>query len=88
MLDGKEYRSVVGRQNRAADFRTGRCLEKAARQAAAVARGVSAVEAVGDADRIIVGNDNNLPFSSGRALGKVDDNELILLKVTDLLRAK
>jgi len=41
-----------------------------------------------DADRIIVGNDNNLPFSSGRALGKVDDNELILLKVTDLLQAK
>jgi hypothetical protein len=41
-----------------------------------------------DADRIIVGNDNNLPFSSGRALGKADDNELILLKVTDLLRAK
>ena len=37
---------------------------------------------------IIVGNDNNLPFSSGRALGKSDDNELILLKVTDLLQAK
>ena len=41
-----------------------------------------------DADHIIVGNDNNLPFSSGRALGKSDDNELILLKVTDLLKAK
>jgi hypothetical protein len=41
-----------------------------------------------DGDRIIVGNDNNLPFSSGRALGKADDNELILLKVTDLLKAK
>ncbi len=41
-----------------------------------------------DGDRIIVGNDNNLPFSSGRALGKSDDNELILLKVTDLLQAK
>ena len=41
-----------------------------------------------DADHIIVGNDNNLPFSSGRTLGKSDDNELILLKVTDLLRAK
>ena len=37
---------------------------------------------------IVVGNDNNLPFSSGRALGKFDDNELILLKVTDLLKAK
>jgi hypothetical protein len=41
-----------------------------------------------DPDHIIVGNDNNLPFSSGRALGKSDDNELILLKVTDLLKAK
>ena len=41
-----------------------------------------------DGDRIIVGNDNNLPFSSGRALGKSDDNELIILKVTDLLKAK
>jgi hypothetical protein len=41
-----------------------------------------------DADHIIVGNDNNLPFSSGRALGKPDDNEFVLLKVTDLLKAK
>ena len=41
-----------------------------------------------DADHIIVGNDNNLPFSSGRALGKSDDNELVLLKVGELLRAK
>ena len=41
-----------------------------------------------DADHIIVGNDNNLPFSSGRTLGKSDDNEMILLKVPELLRAK
>ena len=41
-----------------------------------------------DADHIIVGNDNNLPFSSGRALGKADDNELILLCVPELLRAR
>ncbi|HTE39038.1 MAG TPA: esterase-like activity of phytase family protein [Reyranella sp.] len=41
-----------------------------------------------DADRIIVGNDNNLPFSSGRALGKSDDNEMVILKVGELLRAK
>jgi hypothetical protein len=41
-----------------------------------------------DPDHIIVGNDNNLPFSSGRALGKSDDNELILLKVPELLKAK
>ncbi len=41
-----------------------------------------------DADHIIVGNDNNLPFSSGRALGRPDDNEFVLLKVTDFLKAK
>ena len=41
-----------------------------------------------DGERIIVGNDNNLSFSSGRALGKSDDNELILLRVTDFLKAK
>jgi hypothetical protein len=41
-----------------------------------------------DADHIIVGNDNNLPFSSGRTIGKSDDNEMILLKVSELLRAK
>jgi hypothetical protein len=41
-----------------------------------------------DADHIIVGNDNNLPFSSGRAIGKSDDNEMILLQVGELLRAK
>ena len=41
-----------------------------------------------DADHIIVGNDNKLPFSSGRAIGKSDDNEMILLRVGELLRAK
>jgi len=41
-----------------------------------------------DADHIIVGNDNNLPFSSSRALGKSDDNEMVLLRVPELLRAK
>ena len=41
-----------------------------------------------DADHIIVGNDNNLPFSSGRQLGTADDNEMILLRVGELLRAK
>lgn len=41
-----------------------------------------------DGSHIIVGNDNNLPYSSGRALGKQDDNELILLSVPELLAAK
>jgi hypothetical protein len=41
-----------------------------------------------DADHIIVGNDNNLPFSAGRHLTRADDNEMILLSVPELLRAR
>jgi hypothetical protein len=41
-----------------------------------------------DADHIIVGNDNNLPFSAGRHLTRADDNELILLRVSEFLRAR
>ncbi|MGV1870187.1 esterase-like activity of phytase family protein [Agrobacterium rosae] len=41
-----------------------------------------------NATHIIVGNDNNLPFSAGRALDKADDNEFVLLEVKDLLDAK
>ena len=41
-----------------------------------------------DATHIIVGNDNNLPFSSGRTLGKVDDNEFVILDVAEFLNAK
>jgi len=41
-----------------------------------------------DETHIIVGNDNNFPFSVGRALGKRDDNELILLEVGAFLKAK
>ena len=41
-----------------------------------------------DADHIVVGNDNNLPFSSSRDPNKADDNEFVLLKVTDFLKAK
>ena len=40
-----------------------------------------------DAKHIIVGNDNNLPFSSSRETNKADDNELILLEVGDFLKA-
>ncbi len=40
-----------------------------------------------DETHIIVGNDNNFPFSMGRALNTRDDNELILLEVGDFLRA-
>lgn len=41
-----------------------------------------------DAQHIIVANDNNLPFSTGRQLGRNDDNELILLHVPQLLNAR
>jgi len=40
-----------------------------------------------DANHIIVGNDNNLPFSSSRDPNKADDNELIILNVGDFLTA-
>jgi hypothetical protein len=41
-----------------------------------------------DADHIIVANDNNFGFSSGRRLGVNDDNEFILLRVSAFLRAR
>ena len=41
-----------------------------------------------DATHIIVGNDNNLPFSSSRDPNKADDNEFVLLEVADFLKAK
>ena len=41
-----------------------------------------------DAQHIIVGNDNNLPFSSSREPNKADDNEFVLLRVPQLLKAK
>lgn len=41
-----------------------------------------------DERHIVVGNDNNLPFSSSRHPNRADDNELVLLEVGDLLRAR
>ena len=41
-----------------------------------------------DATHIVVGNDNNLPFSSSRLPNQADDNELILLEVGDFLKAR
>jgi hypothetical protein len=41
-----------------------------------------------DNKHIIVGNDNNLPFSSSRDPNKADDNEFILLEVEALLKAR
>ena len=48
---------------------------------------IEGVDAV-DERHIIVGNDNNLPYSSGRTLGKQDDNELILVEAAEFLKAK
>lgn len=41
-----------------------------------------------DGSHIVVGNDNNLPFSSSRTPNEADDNELVLLNVDAFLKAK
>lgn len=41
-----------------------------------------------DDRHIVVGNDNNLPFSSSRDPNKADDNELIILEVGNFLTAR
>ncbi|TBU74316.1 glycerophosphodiester phosphodiesterase [Pseudomonas daroniae] len=41
-----------------------------------------------DDTHIVVGNDNNLPFSSSRDPNRADDSELVLLKVGELLQAR
>jgi hypothetical protein len=41
-----------------------------------------------DAEHIVVANDNNLPFSTGRSFGRADDNEFILLHVPEFLAAR
>ena len=44
--------------------------------------------AVVDTQHIVLVNDNNFPYSSGRTLGKPDDNELTLLNIKSLVDAK
>ncbi|MDS9466260.1 esterase-like activity of phytase family protein [Paracoccus sp. MBLB3053] len=41
-----------------------------------------------DETHILVANDNNLPFSGGREIGRAAENEFILLSVPELLAAK
>ncbi|MDP4302112.1 esterase-like activity of phytase family protein [Leptothrix discophora] len=41
-----------------------------------------------DARHVVVVNDNNFPYSSGRQIGKPDDNELTLLDIGALVDAK
>jgi hypothetical protein len=48
---------------------------------------IESVRAVSDT-QIIVGNDNNLPYSSGRKLDAAADTEYMLLDVPELLAAK
>ena len=40
-----------------------------------------------DDETIIVGNDNNFPFSKGRDVSALDNNEMVILKVGDFLKA-
>lgn len=42
----------------------------------------------GSGRRIIVGNDNNLPFAAGRQVNKADDTEFVVLDVPEPLSAK
>jgi hypothetical protein len=41
-----------------------------------------------DSEHILVGTDNNLPFSSGRQLDAAKDNEFVLLRVPEMLAAE
>ena len=41
-----------------------------------------------DDTHIMVAMDNNLPYSSGRALDKAADNEIVLLSVPEFLAAR
>ena len=41
-----------------------------------------------DSHHIVVVNDNNFPFSSGRTIGQPDHNELTLLNVKALIEAR
>lgn len=41
-----------------------------------------------DPAHIVVGNDNNLPFSTGLEPNKADDNEFVLLNVAEFLKAR
>ncbi len=49
--------------------------------------GPEGIEVV-DADHIAIVNDNNLPYSMGRTLGRADQNEIALIRVPELLRAQ
>ena len=41
-----------------------------------------------DGQHIVVANDNNLPFSAGRAVNQADNNEFMLLRVPEFLNAR
>jgi len=48
---------------------------------------IESVDVVDDR-HIVVGNDNNFPAPGGRQPTSIDDNELVLLEVAELLRAR
>jgi hypothetical protein len=41
-----------------------------------------------DETHLVIGNDNNLPFSAGRTVNKADDNEFSLIEAGEFLNAK
>jgi hypothetical protein len=46
------------------------------------------VDVVDEKHIVVESNDSNLPFSSSRESNKADDNEMVLLEVERLLKAK
>jgi hypothetical protein len=41
-----------------------------------------------DDTHIVVANDNNFPYSAGRALDRADDNEFVLIEAGEFLKAR
>ena len=68
----------------------GRALPGTAREDGTLGFPFFTIEDVARVDdtHILVGNDNNLPFSGGREIGRAADNEFMLLSVPELLSAR
>ena len=68
----------------------GRALPGTAREDGTLAFPFFTIEDVARVDdtHILVANDNNLPYSGGREIGRAADNEFILLSVPELLSAR
>ena len=69
MLEGKEKRAIVRRENRAAALRALGCSEELPRQRPALARHVAGIEPVGDARRGLAGPQHGARIEHGDASG-------------------